>query len=260
MKHQAGWYGKLPALGDFAGRRLPGEFVARWDGWLQRGMARSRGDLGERWMDLYLTFPVWRFMVPAEAAGQFAWCGVLLPSVDRVGRCFPLTICRRLDRDEAEQAGFAGIEAGLTHLAEAGLQALDGIAPEAFDAALDASAQSEANAPAAVASTASAGSTGSTGSTSSTSSASSASAAKSASAAPPAVALPALLPGGSGGVWPLHVALAGALARAAELGVLANLADRSLWWTPHSEDRPGVLRSEPNPPGDDLLTHLIRVD
>ena len=34
----AGWYGKLPGLGDFAMRRLPPEFVSHWDAWLQSGL------------------------------------------------------------------------------------------------------------------------------------------------------------------------------------------------------------------------------
>ena len=41
-----GWYGKLPAAGDFLTRRLPGSFVQTWDHWLQHGLAQGRDRFG----------------------------------------------------------------------------------------------------------------------------------------------------------------------------------------------------------------------
>ena len=72
-----GWYGKLPGFGDFAGRRLSSALIADWDSWLQQGLSELRRS-GEDWLDRYLNSPV--------------WLGILMPSVDRVGRYFPLTI------------------------------------------------------------------------------------------------------------------------------------------------------------------------
>lgn len=89
---QPGIYGKLPSNGDFVSRRLPTTFVEPWDRWLQESIANSRDQLGERWLDIYLTSPVWRFTLASGAAGQSAWAGLLMPSVDRVGRYFPLTL------------------------------------------------------------------------------------------------------------------------------------------------------------------------
>lgn len=89
---QPGYYGKLPARGDFVGRRLAKPFLEAWDPWLQAGIAASRGALGEAWLDLYLHGPVWRFAFTAQVAGPAATAGVLMPSVDSVGRYFPLTI------------------------------------------------------------------------------------------------------------------------------------------------------------------------
>ena len=43
----AGWFGKMPALGDFASRRLPPAWIEAWDGWLQRELVRSRTALGD---------------------------------------------------------------------------------------------------------------------------------------------------------------------------------------------------------------------
>ncbi len=95
----AGWYGKIPSLGDFISRRLPAGFIDAWDSWLQHSMAASRAQLGERWLDLYLTGPIWRFALMPGVCGAESgiWAGVLMPSVDKVGRYFPLTIALRID-------------------------------------------------------------------------------------------------------------------------------------------------------------------
>jgi type VI secretion system protein ImpM len=59
---------------------------------LQHGLHASRETLGAAWLETYLTSPVWRFVLNTGVADEFAWAGVLMPSVDRVGRHFPLTI------------------------------------------------------------------------------------------------------------------------------------------------------------------------
>ena len=92
-----GWYGKLPHLGDFAVRRLPEEFVGPWDGWLQRSLADARAELGTQWLDAYLVAPIQRFWLGPGVAGAAPWGGVMMSSVDRVGRYFPLTIAQPLE-------------------------------------------------------------------------------------------------------------------------------------------------------------------
>jgi type VI secretion system protein ImpM len=87
-----GWYGKLPGLGDFASRRLPAEFITPWDAWLQEVMQASRAALGEAWLDSYLTMPIWRFLLLPGLVTPTGWTGLLMSSVDRVGRHFPLTL------------------------------------------------------------------------------------------------------------------------------------------------------------------------
>jgi len=93
---QAGFYGKLPSHGDFLRRRASDAFVGAWDRWLQGGIAASRSLLGERWLDVYLTSPAWRFACAPGACGPAAVAGVMAPSVDRVGRYFPLTVVAEL--------------------------------------------------------------------------------------------------------------------------------------------------------------------
>ncbi len=93
----AGWYGKIPALGDFASRRLPPAFVDTWDAWLQRSLAASRADLLEHWHETYLSSPIWRFALLPGACDNSGWAGIMMPSVDKVGRLFPLTIAVALE-------------------------------------------------------------------------------------------------------------------------------------------------------------------
>ena len=92
----AGFYGKLPSLGDFITRRLPAQFVQTWDLWLRESLAASQSQLASSWLDHYLTSPLWRFALSAGTAGQTGWIGVLMPSVDRVNRYFPLTLAAPL--------------------------------------------------------------------------------------------------------------------------------------------------------------------
>lgn len=87
-----GWYGKLPMLGDFAHRRLPLGFVNACDSWLSQGIAASRESLGPSWLDNYLTAPLWCFVWSPNVVDERWWFGVLMPSVDAVGRYFPLMV------------------------------------------------------------------------------------------------------------------------------------------------------------------------
>lgn len=87
-----GLFGKLPSHGDFLRRRASDAFVDVWDPWLQQCMTASRAALGDRWLDLYLTSPAWRFFCAAGVCGPTAILGLMVPSVDRVGRYFPLTL------------------------------------------------------------------------------------------------------------------------------------------------------------------------
>jgi type VI secretion system protein ImpM len=87
-----GWFGKLPALGDFASRRLPGGFVAAWDEWLQQGLLASREQLGVGWLGVFLVAPMRRFWLAPGLVEERAWAGLMMPSVDRVGRHFPLMV------------------------------------------------------------------------------------------------------------------------------------------------------------------------
>lgn len=91
-----GAFGKMPSLGDFFRIHAASSFVDPWDRWLQQSMIVARNALGDRWQDCYMSAPIWRFTLPAGLTGPTAMQGVLMPSVDRVGRMFPLTLMTRL--------------------------------------------------------------------------------------------------------------------------------------------------------------------
>lgn len=96
---QIGFYGKLPSHGDFLRRRVSDAFVDTWDAWLRECLAASQTALGSRWLDVYLTSPAWRFACAAGACGPLPVIGVVAPSVDQVGRYFPLTLVAELAAD-----------------------------------------------------------------------------------------------------------------------------------------------------------------
>lgn len=96
---QVGFFGKLPSHGDFLRRRVSDAFVDAWDAWLRECLAASKTALGARWLDVYLTSPAWRFVCAPGACGPAPVIGLLAPSVDQVGRYFPLTIVTELPED-----------------------------------------------------------------------------------------------------------------------------------------------------------------
>lgn len=87
-----GVFGKLPQQGDFISQLLPGELTEYWHSWLQSSMSVSREQLEHDWLDCYLTGPVWRFAISPNVLWHEPVMGVMMPSVDEIGRYFPLTI------------------------------------------------------------------------------------------------------------------------------------------------------------------------
>jgi len=86
-----GLFGKLPALGDFVSRGLAGDDLRRVDAWLASGMLALQSS-AEDWLQPYLVSPVWQCLIPSGRLLEQACAGALMPSVDRVGRYFPLFV------------------------------------------------------------------------------------------------------------------------------------------------------------------------
>ncbi|MCV0395826.1 MAG: type VI secretion system-associated protein TagF [Rhizobiaceae bacterium] len=88
-----GWglFGKLPQKRDFLALGLPRAVLEPFENWLQSAVAASRNQLGGGWQDRYLVAPIWRFWIGKDVFGTQC-AGALMPSVDGVGRFFPLSI------------------------------------------------------------------------------------------------------------------------------------------------------------------------
>lgn len=87
-----GAFGKIPSVGDFFRVNAPPGFVSAWDEWLQRCLVSGAHAYGADWDALYMSVPIWRFCLSPGLAGSQSMIGVVMPSVDRVGRRFPLTL------------------------------------------------------------------------------------------------------------------------------------------------------------------------
>jgi len=137
LQGQPGYYGKVPVLGDFISRRLPADFIQVWDGWLQRSLLSSRQHLGDSWLSIYLTSPIWRFILSPGICGQSGWMGVVMPSVDRVGRYFPLTLATAINQSNGLARLFLSAADWFNRLEHLALSSLeDGFNLDTFDAQL----------------------------------------------------------------------------------------------------------------------------
>ena len=87
-----GFEGKLPCRGDFVGRGLPRGFRTPWTAWLEKVLAHTRAALADGWVDAWLEAPIWFFALPGGVAGTDAVAGLLMPSVDKADRHYPLTV------------------------------------------------------------------------------------------------------------------------------------------------------------------------
>jgi type VI secretion system protein ImpM len=123
---RVGLLGKLPARGDFVREDLPRDFADAWDAWWQRGLALTQRRSRDEWREAWLEAPVWRFVLPPGLCGARGVLGLWMPSVDKAGRYFPLTIAATSQGDwvplaapmmrfleEAEEAGRDALEQDL---------------------------------------------------------------------------------------------------------------------------------------------------
>jgi type VI secretion system protein ImpM len=88
---RCGLFGKLTAKRDFIALFAPRAFLDAWEPWMQSGIAASRDLLGSGWQQAFLSAPMWRFWLGADICGETV-AGVFMPSVDGVGRYYPLTL------------------------------------------------------------------------------------------------------------------------------------------------------------------------
>ncbi|WP_292170424.1 type VI secretion system-associated protein TagF [Mesorhizobium sp.] len=121
-----GFYGKIPATGDFVSRRLTGDFVRVWDRWLAQQIVPLIG------LETWPQATALRFLAGPSCFGASA--GVVVQSADRVGRQFPLSIVAQLSETSFELAHAEAWFAGIEETAIAAQQG--GLTPDGLEAAL----------------------------------------------------------------------------------------------------------------------------
>lgn len=261
---QVGCYGKLLALGDFIERALPATYIRPWDAWLQRAMVASRAALGDEFDELYLTFPIWRFVIPAGAFGAAPVCGVLSPSVDRVGRCFPLTLAAPLVGERWSGVSVRALAAWLDAFADALSPALSDATIGGFEAAL---AELPSRLDEVEDSAGGAGPAGGEVSDDVADPAAGEDLAGGENAAAAAIPVGGADRAELGGDGDVHRAVAAESLAGDRLAVFAArpvpalleaLGGDALWWTPPADGQPALVLQVPVPLADELLERLIR--
>jgi type VI secretion system protein ImpM len=98
---RCGLYGKLPAKRDFVAVSAPKRFIRVWEAWVEQGMIESRAHVGEaEWKRAFSSAPIWRFWLGPSLCGE-AVTGAFMPSMDTLGRLFPLTLIGVAEKGEA---------------------------------------------------------------------------------------------------------------------------------------------------------------
>jgi type VI secretion system protein ImpM len=93
-------FGKLGAKRDFIALATPRRFLETWEPWVQACMSASRHQLSNGWQNAFLTAPLWRFWLGADICGATT-LGAIMPSVDGVGRYYPLTLLAIADPSQS---------------------------------------------------------------------------------------------------------------------------------------------------------------
>ncbi len=89
---ELGAFGKIPSMGDFAS--VGAKPLASFESWLEAGMAHGEAKYKDRWPALYAAGRPYHFVFHGSPGGKEAnvMSGVIAPSVDSVGRRFPLAV------------------------------------------------------------------------------------------------------------------------------------------------------------------------
>ncbi|BCL70010.1 type VI secretion system protein ImpM [Vibrio nigripulchritudo ATCC 27043] len=94
---QWGYFGKVPAKGDFIQESLPQDFLKSWQDWQQAVLAVSREQMEESWTQHYMNAPIWHFALSPNVCGENTVIGTMIPSVDSVGRYYFFTLARPVE-------------------------------------------------------------------------------------------------------------------------------------------------------------------
>jgi type VI secretion system protein ImpM len=132
----SGFFGKLPARGDFVSSRLTPPAARAWDSFISSVLGAAKADLASRWSDVWLQAPVWRFALPGTMCGPDPLLGLWMPSIDKAARHFPLMIAATCPGTTPEQMCRHGT-AWLHAAEDAGRDAIaDDLTPEQLTASI----------------------------------------------------------------------------------------------------------------------------
>ena len=121
-----GFFGKLPARGDFIRSGLPESCVERLDVWNREVLHFTRTALNGAWEEAWMTAPIWHFRLPPGPCGPLAVFGIWFASIDKAGRHYPFILAALAAdyaalaqggawAESAEQAGLAAITEDAPH-------------------------------------------------------------------------------------------------------------------------------------------------
>jgi len=85
-----GVFGKIPRRGDFISMGLPRTLTDRLEAWVKFGLGHAAKTA--QWEKAYFSSPIWQFTAAAKFWDNSPWSGLIVPSVDSIGRKFPLII------------------------------------------------------------------------------------------------------------------------------------------------------------------------
>ena len=134
----AGFFGKLPTLGDFISRGLPDETVAAVSRLLDRAFSAAVRRMDGQWYDRCQSEPALAFAVSEGVLGAGRWIGLLRPSIDRYGRSYPLLVMAPLPAVLPVGLAPHQLDVWLESMQVAMLAAIDGsVDPDHLQAVLD---------------------------------------------------------------------------------------------------------------------------
>lgn len=135
LSRALGWYGKLPAAGDFVRRRLSSEVVNWWHRWLEMSLPNLKENHSSQAM--FFHAPIWNFILPASHGSSMVQMGCIAPSRDRVGRLYPLLVSLYLPPDYYDPQLLAGSSRFYQQAGQSLLQAVSlGCSADHFDRSL----------------------------------------------------------------------------------------------------------------------------
>mgnify|MGYP000259424774 FL=1 len=91
-----GFFGKLPGYGDFVQRNTNHKVIDYWDNWITQSIDASQGILDHDWKTTFFNSPIWRFHIQGGVVVPDAISGLMMPSIDSAGRCYPFVVICQL--------------------------------------------------------------------------------------------------------------------------------------------------------------------